>query len=142
MNQQMLPASFTRVSRSLSANLVDSTARWMNDRSAMSTEPDVSDLISVQQAIDIIDATPIAPREREMNLADAQGLRLAQDIVADRDYPPFDKSLMDGFAVRCVDVEKVPAVLNVVDEIPAGKQSSREVLSGEAIAIMTGAPLP
>ena len=65
------------------------------------SEPDVSDLITVQQAIEILDAAPVQPRRRVVSIHDAQGLRLAHAIVSDRDYPPADKSLMDGFALRC-----------------------------------------
>src|SRR5688572_2119919 len=76
-----------------------------------SGEPDVGELISVGEAIRILDAMEVRPRAVEMGLGDAQGLVLAEDLHADRDYPPFDKSLMDGFAVRCADVAHAPAVL-------------------------------
>src|SRR5207237_798161 len=62
--------------------------------------------------------------------------------VSDRDYPPFDKSLMDGFAVRCADVQRAGAELEVIGEIPAGKSAQRAIGAGQAMAIMTGAPLP
>ncbi|HEV8605660.1 MAG TPA: gephyrin-like molybdotransferase Glp [Tepidisphaeraceae bacterium] len=106
------------------------------------SEPGVSDLLTVAQAIAIIDATPVAPRVVEMPLQEAQGLRLAEDLRADRNYPPFDKSLMDGFAVRCADLARVPAELKVVGEVAAGQSSSRALGAGEAMAIMTGAPIP
>src|ERR1041385_4190735 len=70
------------------------------------SEVGFSDLLSVAQAIAIIDGTPVSPRVIEVPLQDAQGLRLADDLHADRNYPPFDKSLMDGFAVRCADLGK------------------------------------
>jgi molybdopterin molybdotransferase len=109
------------------------------------SEPDVSDLVTVDRAIEIIDATPVSPRTVEMSLVDADGLRLAQDVVADRDYPPFDKSLMDGFAVRCADLvadAKTPVTLAVVGEVAAGARPARGLAGGEALAIMTGAPMP
>jgi molybdopterin molybdotransferase len=106
------------------------------------SEPDVSDLLTVQQAIAILDATPVAPRVIRVPLAAAQGARLAEDLAADRDYPPFDKSLMDGYAVRAADVATTPADLRITGEIPAGQVSSRPINPGEAVAIMTGAPLP
>jgi molybdopterin molybdotransferase len=99
-------------------------------------------LITVQQAIAIIDATSVQLRVETVRLEEAQGLRLAQDIAADRDYPPFDKSLMDGYAVHCADVAKTPVELKVVGEIAAGQRPARAVNPGEAIAIMTGAPMP
>lgn len=106
------------------------------------SEPDVSDLLTVPQAIEVIDAVAVSSRVVEISLADADGLVLARDIVADRDYPPFDKSLMDGYAVRCADVASAPVEMRVVDEIPAGKQAARGLANAEAIAIMTGAPMP
>ncbi|MGB7161284.1 MAG: hypothetical protein WBD40_24715, partial [Tepidisphaeraceae bacterium] len=109
------------------------------------SEPDVSDLLTVEQAIAIIDRAAVVPRAVDIALSDADGLVLAQDIVADRDYPPFDKSLMDGFAVRCEDVAaKAQATLTVVGEIAAGQQATahRDLAPGEAFAIMTGAPMP
>jgi molybdopterin molybdotransferase len=107
-----------------------------------SPDPDVSSLISVRQAIDLIDAEPVVPRVVRVPLAAARGLRLAADVTADRDYPPFDKSLMDGYAVRAADVAKVPADLPVVGEVPAGQPAPRGIKSGEAMAVMTGAPVP
>src|SRR3954452_19945670 len=106
------------------------------------SEPGVTDLLTVAQAIAIIDGTPVAPRVIEMPLQEAQGLRLAEDLLADRNYPPFDKSLMDGFAVRCADLAKAGAELKVVGEVAAGQSSNRQLASGEAMAIMTGAPIP
>ncbi|HEV7301745.1 MAG TPA: gephyrin-like molybdotransferase Glp [Tepidisphaeraceae bacterium] len=106
------------------------------------TEPDVSDLLTVEQAIAIIDAEPVHPRPIALPLAEAMGLRLAEPIAADRDYPPFDKSLMDGYAVRAADLKDDVTVLNLVGEIAAGAWPQRGVLSGEAMGIMTGAPMP
>jgi molybdopterin molybdotransferase len=107
------------------------------------SEPDVSNLMSVADAIAIIDATPVTPREIRVNLAEAQGMRLAQDIIADRDSPPFDKSQMDGFAVRAADVPTAGEVeLRRVGEIAAGNVAGAALRAGETFAIMTGAPLP
>ena len=102
------------------------------------SEPDVSGLISVDEAIAIIDAVRVSPRSVAVNLEDADGLVLAEDVKADRDYPPFDKSLMDGFAVKAGDGLE----LRVVGEIAAGQEAGRAVGAGEAMAIMTGAPVP
>src|SRR5258705_758567 len=106
------------------------------------SEPGVSDLLTVAQAIAIIDATAVAPRVVEVPLQEAQGLRLAEDLRADRNYPPFDKSLMDGFAVRCADLANGAADLKVVGEVAAGQTSNRPLAAGEAMAIMDGAPIP
>ena len=107
------------------------------------SEPPVNDLLTVAQAIALLDATPLDPRVIETDLAQAQGLRLAEDLRADRDYPPFDKSLMDGFAVRGADVTgALPVDLQLVGEIAAGQTFSGSIETGQATAIMTGAPIP
>jgi molybdopterin molybdotransferase len=106
------------------------------------SEPDVSQLLSVAQAIEILDSTPAQPWTVRRSLAEAGGHCLAADLVADRDYPPFDKSLMDGFAVRSADVAAAPCELRLVGEISAGAVAARPLNSGETMAIMTGAALP
>ena len=105
-------------------------------------EPDVSNLLTVAEATKIIDAAAVAPRVIEVPLHEADGLVLAADVRADRDYPPFDKSLMDGYAVRTADAARAGAELSVVGEVAAGAASARVLAAGEAVAIMTGAPLP
>ena len=75
-----------------------------------------------------------------IGLADAAAGRvLAEEIPADRDYPPFARSARDGFAIRA---EDIPGTLRVVGEVRAGEASSVSVRSGEAVEIMTGAPVP
>lgn len=103
------------------------------------SEPDVSQLLTVAQAIEIIDAAKVSLRVVDLALSDADQLVLARDVVADRDYPPFDKSQMDGFAVRSGDL---PGTLRIVGEIAAGQSAARGLADHEAFAIMTGAPLP
>ncbi len=73
---------------------------------------------------------------------DALGLVLAEDVASDLDMPPYDKALMDGFAVRVADVSAGRAELRVVEEVTAGKTPRLPVGPGEATRIMTGAPLP
>src|SRR5215213_320707 len=106
------------------------------------SEPDVSNLLTVAQAIEIIDSVPVLPRTIAQPLLKSAGLRLAQDIIADRDYPPFDKSLMDGFAIRAADAGGDSFTLRVVGEIAAGKSSTRAIGAGECMSIYTGAPMP
>ncbi|HEX2972822.1 MAG TPA: hypothetical protein VHP11_10845, partial [Tepidisphaeraceae bacterium] len=105
-------------------------------------ELDLTGLLTVEEAIRIIDAAPVQPRIVELDLEAAQGLCLAEEVTTDRDYPPFDKSLMDGFAVRVGDLEQLPAELRVVGEIAAGREAAEPLRAGQAMAIMTGAPLP
>ncbi|WP_428940523.1 molybdopterin molybdotransferase MoeA [Fontivita pretiosa] len=101
-----------------------------------------SQLISIADAIAVIDAVPVTPRVVRVRLEEAHGLYLAQDISADRDYPPFDKSLLDGFAVRCADLAHSPVDLRVVGQIAAGQTARAAIGPAEACAIMTGAPVP
>lgn len=86
------------------------------------------------------------PREREqISLLDALGRTLAEQIVADRDFPPFPRATRDGFAVRCQDVQKTPVELRVVSQIRAGGElptGFTQLKAGEAVSIMTGAPVP
>ena len=85
----------------------------------------------------------IVPRPAvETALADALGAVLATDVIADRDVPPFRNSAMDGYAVRGADVATAPARLQVVGDIPAGTAPTGTVGVGQAMRIMTGAPLP
>jgi molybdopterin molybdotransferase len=70
---------------------------------------------------------------------DARGLVLAHDIVAGEPVPPFANTGMDGYAVRAADT---PGRLRVVGELPAGRAPTTPVGPGEAIRIMTGAPMP
>jgi molybdenum cofactor synthesis domain-containing protein len=73
---------------------------------------------------------------------DALGRVLAEDVEAPESVPPWDNSAMDGFAVRAADVADPGAVLVVVGDLPAGVAPSVPVGPGEAVKIMTGAPIP
>ena len=75
-------------------------------------------------------------------LADALGLVLAEDLAAPHDLPPFDNSSMDGFAVRAADIAAIPSVLPVQGDVAAGALDIPALLPGQALRIMTGAPLP
>lgn len=89
----------------------------------------------------ILSAVPTLPVV-ETPLLDALGLVLAEEILADRDVPAFRNSAMDGYAVRGDDVASAPVELRVVGAIAAGGFSERAVEPGEAMRIMTGAPMP
>lgn len=99
-------------------------------------------MISVAEAIQIVEAqTPILPPE-SVTLVDACHRFLAEDVIADSDLPPFDRSQMDGYAVRAADTEKAPVQLQIVGESAAGNGWHQKMKAGEAVRIMTGAPLP
>jgi molybdopterin molybdotransferase len=99
-------------------------------------------MITVAQAIQIVrDRTPQLNSE-SVSLPEAMGRVLNEDIIADSDLPPFDRSQMDGYAVRAEDVREVPARLRIVGESAAGRGWHQEMHAGEAVRIMTGAPVP
>src|SRR6266550_5679216 len=99
-------------------------------------------MISVAQAIEIVkNETSALPVERT-ELAHALGRFLAEDIIADSDLPPFDRSQMDGYALRAEDLKTIPAQLGIAGESAAGKGWHNELKTGEAVRIMTGAPVP
>jgi molybdopterin molybdotransferase len=78
----------------------------------------------------------------EVPLREATGRILREDVLASRDMPPFTRSAMDGYALRAGDTTAAPVLLDVIEEIPAGKNPVRTVGPGQASRIMTGAPLP
>ncbi len=78
----------------------------------------------------------------EASISDAVGTVLAEAVVAAEDVPPFENSAVDGYAVRAADTTDVPTRLLVVGEVAAGWSTDRRVGPGEAIRIMTGAPMP
>src|SRR5882757_6620201 len=74
-------------------------------------------------------------------LREVLGRVLAHDVVSDRDYPPFDRSIRDGYAVQAADTHP-GAQLKCIGELKAGDTPSLSVSAGSCIQIMTGAPLP
>jgi molybdopterin molybdotransferase len=107
----------------------------------------MSDLTRLEDALTVVLSTvPVLGMEK-ISLLDALGRVLAEDIIADRDNPPWNNSAMDGFAVRYEDIKQehaitTPTVLNVIEDVPAGRFPMKTVGTGEAIRIMTGAPIP
>ena len=99
-------------------------------------------MISVAEARGRIVAAlqPLPPEQ--VSLADALGRTLAEDVAARRTQPPVAVSAMDGYAVRAVDVAKLPAMLKVFGYIQAGGAFDGKIGPGEAARIFTGAPVP
>ena len=99
-------------------------------------------MISVAEAIQIVrQQTQALPTER-VALEQLLGRVLAEDVVADTDLPPFDRAQMDGYAVRAEDVMEAPARLRIAGESAAGKGWHHQLEEGQAVRIMTGAPVP
>ena len=105
--------------------------------------PDVVPLDDARQHV-LDRCQPLPPSPVDVHAA--SGCVLAADVVAAEDVPPFANSAMDGFAVRAADVAgataDTPTRLTVVDEVAAGAATDVVVGAGEAIKIMTGAPMP
>ena len=103
-------------------------------------------MISVEEALRIVGLAAGSPRARgeRVDVAAALGRVLTEDVRLDLDMPPFDRSAMDGYAVRAADVraDALPRRLRVVAHVLAGGAATRALAEGEAMAIMTGAPLP
>jgi molybdopterin molybdotransferase len=72
----------------------------------------------------------------------ALGLVLADDVASDLDMPPFDKALMDGYALRAADAAEPGTTLAIIEEVTAGQVPTRPVQPGQATRIMTGAQVP
>ena len=75
-------------------------------------------------------------------LREAAGLCLAEDVRADRDQPPADRSAMDGYAVRSADLRRAPCSLRLVGEVAAGSAARPRVAPGTCVRILTGANVP
>ncbi len=105
-------------------------------------------LLSFQEARQLVEAYAgkLSPTEPELlPLLDALGLVLAEDLRADRDFPPFPRATRDGYAVRAADVISLPAQLVCIGEIKAGATSELSAIvvkAGKTVEIMTGAPVP
>jgi len=114
----------------------------------MSSIASTAGIVSFEQARRLVEvhAVGVSPAQAEsVELLDGLGRVLAEEIVADRDFPPFDRATRDGYAVRAADLAKIPARLEIVGEVKAGdwpEPSSCTVRPGQAVGIMTGAPLP
>lgn len=99
-------------------------------------------MISISKAKKSVKSETFLLKNEKVHISKVVGRILAEDIFADMDLPPFDRSQMDGFAVRTVDVKDAPAKLKTVGESVAGKGWHNELNSGEAVRIMTGASVP
>ena len=102
--------------------------------------------VELEQAIQIIREKVAVMGTEIVPLSEARGRILARQIVAEENVPPFDRSPYDGFAFRAKDLEEAskehPVTLRIIEEVPAGKAPERKISKGEAIKILTGAPIP
>lgn len=99
-------------------------------------------MISISAAFELIDQHAAAlPAQRRAAL-DAIDCLLAEDVASDIDSPPYDKAMMDGYAVVAADLADGVAELEVIEEITAGNVPTKKVERAQAARIMTGAPIP
>jgi molybdopterin molybdotransferase len=103
-------------------------------------------VVSFEQALATVEARLLGakadPPPETLPLDQVRGRILAEDITADRDYPPFHRATRDGYAVRSADVAIVPATLICRGQVRAGESFPGTLVPGECVEIMTGAPLP
>src|SRR4051812_33882300 len=99
-------------------------------------------MLTVDEALALVLERSEALGPSSRPLLDGLGRLLAEDVVADADQPPFDKALVDGYAVRASDLEGGDRRLAVGETIVAGQTPGRPLGPREAAVIMTGAPLP
>jgi molybdopterin molybdotransferase len=96
-------------------------------------------MIDPDEALQLVldSAKPAQPSH--VPLDEACGLRLAETVRADRDYPPFARALIDGYAARC---EDAGSAVEIVGQVQAGQEAGAAVRAGHGVEIMTGAPCP
>lgn len=108
--------------------------------------PSPSIVLAFEQARHVVEehAARLRPTIKELvEMLEAAGQVLAEPVIADRNFPPFPRATRDGYAVRAADLAKLPATLQIVDEVKAGSAASGlQLQPGQAAAIMTGAPTP
>jgi molybdopterin molybdotransferase len=102
-------------------------------------------MIDLAEAIALLERTAAPLPPRRQRLSAAWGMRLAEPVRADVDSPPWDRAMMDGFALRSADLaDRGGGVveLDVVADLAAGDVTERPVPAGGCMRIMTGAPIP
>jgi molybdopterin molybdotransferase len=108
--------------------------------------PEPASVLSLRDARRVVEvqartlaATPV----ENVALLDSPGRVLAEDLLADRDFPPFPRATRDGYALRAADLSQLPSRLKVTGEVRAGSPiGGIRIGAGEAAEIMTGAPVP
>ena len=99
-------------------------------------------LLTVNEALGLIEAEAHPLAAREVPLRDALGLRLAADVRSDVDSPPHDKAIVDGYAISAAEFARGTREFLVTETITAGLTPAGPIGTGQAARVMTGAPLP
>lgn len=104
--------------------------------------------VALEEALEVIHSFPLAPSitTETLNLFEAPGRVLAQDMTAQMDLPPFRRSPFDGYAFRAEDIasatQEAPVTLPIVHELAAGADLLEHLPRGTAAKILTGGPVP
>ena len=98
--------------------------------------------LSVSEARRVVLESVAILGAEQVKLEQSLGRVLAEEVRANRDQPPYDISAMDGYALRSADLAKVPAMLEIIEDIKAGDMPSKILAPGQCARIMTGAPMP
>jgi len=99
-------------------------------------------MLTVEQALVAIKNTISPIPASRLPLNEVAGLPLAEPIIATLDSPPFDKSLMDGFAVRSCDIDRAGVELDLLERLTAGEVPTVSLTAGKTVQVMTGTQLP
>lgn len=99
-------------------------------------------MITPDKAFHFILQNTIPLPHTSIPLVESQGYTLAEDVFADRDFPPTDRTAVDGFAVRMQDIHDCPCTLRLIGEVPAGKPAEMPVQPGTCIRVLTGGAIP
>lgn len=95
-----------------------------------------------QKVVEVVQTRRQLPPQEMVELSEACGRVLAEQVAADRDYPPFDRSTRDGFAIRAADAPGPATTLEIAGEIKAGDAFPGTIAPGQCAQIMTGAAVP
>jgi len=99
-------------------------------------------MITIDEALRLIQQHTMVKTAIDVAAIESLGMTLAEDVASDVDSPPYDKALVDGYAVDAADLKSGSARLKIVEEVTAGRMPTQPIGPGLATRIMTGAPLP
>lgn len=99
-------------------------------------------MVSFQQARELVLTQARSFGKETLSLAESVGRVLAEPAFADRDYPPFPRATMDGYALRMADLQAGIRTFRIAETLFAGAGATLQIASGECYKIMTGAPVP
>lgn len=99
-------------------------------------------MINYKEAQELIKSQAVRLSKELIDIDDSMGRVLAEDIIAERDFPPFNRSAMDGIAIQIEDFRKGIRNFQIIETVFAGQKSQKELSAGQCYKIMTGAAVP